>query len=195
MKYVLIVFLLCFIVGCQQDQLGDQTDNASNDQHMIQVKNSNPATQDTADNQDNAQYLANLATEVPDVENATALVTNRGVIVSIDVNKDLDRTQVGSIKYAVLEAVEHDPRGQEAMIIADADLNERLRGMANKIQEGQPLDAITEELANITGRWMPEVPVKEKQPDQTDQNKKMMDEKQEQKLDDIQEEQSNHHKD
>src|SRR5690625_3565536 len=106
MKYVLIVFLLCFIVGCQQDQLGDQTDNASNDQHMIQVKNSNPATQDTADNQDNAQYLANLATEVPDVENATALVTNRGVIVSIDVNKDLDRSEVGSIKYAVLEAVE-----------------------------------------------------------------------------------------
>src|SRR5699024_11094814 len=99
------------------------------------------------------------------------------------------------IKYAVLEAVAHDPYGQKAMIVADADLNERLQGMANKIQEGQPIEAITEELANITGRWMPEVPIKEKQSDKPDQNKEMMDKKQEQELEKIQKEQSNHHKD
>lgn len=183
-------------MGCQQEQPDNQAERTSDDDtEIIQLQNADPSTPNTDNNQDKAQYLANLAATVPDVNDATALVTDRGVLVSIDVNKDLDRSHVGSVKYAVLEAIEHDPNGQRAVVVADADLSERMQSMANKIQEGHPIQAITEELANITGRWMPELPIKEDQPDQEDQNKEMLDDKEQQELENIHEEQSNHHKD
>ncbi|GAE91789.1 lipoprotein [Gracilibacillus boraciitolerans JCM 21714] len=115
-------------------------------------------------------------------------------MVSIDVNEDLNRSQVGSIKYSVLEALEHDPFGQKAIIIADADLHKRIQAIGNKLQEGHPIEAITEELANITGRWMPELPLNEKQTENIDQNKQMMNEEEKQELENINQEQSNHQK-
>lgn len=195
MKYIYFLLLICFLAGCQQEQPDNQAEGTPDNTEMIQLSNADPSTQNPDGNQEKAQYLANLASSVPDVNDATALVTDRGVLVSIDVDKDLDRSHVGAVKYAVLEAIEHDPHGQRAVVVADADLSERLQGMANKIQEGQPLQAITEELANITGRWMPELPVKENQPDQKDQNKEMLDKQEQEELENIHEEQSNHHKD
>ncbi|MGP4040432.1 YhcN/YlaJ family sporulation lipoprotein [Gracilibacillus sp. D59] len=195
MKYI---YLLCFfmlLIGCQQDVQDNNLAQNSDNFGAVQVKNSDPTPTDDMDNQEKAQYLANLASNVPNVNNASALITNRGVIVSIDVDEDLDRSRVGSIKFSVLEALEHDPFGRKAIIVADADLHERLQGMGKKIQEGHPIEAITEELANITGRWMPELPLNEKQSDNTDQNKQIINEGEQQQLEKINEEQSNHQKD
>ncbi len=194
MKYVIMSIFLFLVMGCQQDAGNDNLSTNEEALGAVQVKNSDPSPKDDMDNQEKAQYLANLASRVPNVNDASALITNRGIIVSIDVNEDLDRTHVGSIKYSVLEALEHDPYGKRAIIVADADLHKRLQGMGNKIQEGHPIEAITEELANITGRWMPELPLNENQAENIDQNKQMMDEEEEQELEEINQEQSNHHK-
>ncbi|WP_058306986.1 YhcN/YlaJ family sporulation lipoprotein [Gracilibacillus massiliensis] len=195
MKYLIMCSLLFVLFGCQQDVQENDLSTSTDNIGAVQVKNSDPSAPDDADNQEKAQYLANLASKVPNVNDASALITNRGVIVSVDVNEDLDRTHVGSIKYSVLEALEHDPFGRKAIIVADADLHKRIQGMGNKIQDGHPIEAITEELANITGRWMPELPLNEKQSDKIDQNKQMIDEKEEQELEKINQEQSNHQKD
>ncbi|SER97247.1 sporulation lipoprotein, YhcN/YlaJ family [Gracilibacillus ureilyticus] len=196
MKYFFIFLsLIIFITaGCQQNN--NQSEQASPDNNgLVQVGNSNPEQLEPLDNQDKAQYLANLASKVPNVDNATALITNRGAIVSIDVKDDLDRSHVGSIKYSVLEALQHDPQGENAIIVADPDIYERMRGIGTKIQEGHPVEAFTEELANITGRLMPEIPVNEKQTKNIDENKKILDEQKEQELDQITDEQSNQQKD
>ncbi|MFC4404704.1 YhcN/YlaJ family sporulation lipoprotein [Gracilibacillus xinjiangensis] len=193
MKYLFIfASSLILITGCQQN---DQNSASPNNNGVVQVKNSNPEQLEPLDNQDRAQYLANLAKSVPNVDNATALITNRGAIVSIDVNDGLDRSHVGSIKYSVLEALQHDPSGENAIVVADPDFYERMKGMSTKIQEGHPIEAITEELANITGRLMPELPINEKQTKNIDQNKQMLDEKNKQELEKITDEQSNQQKD
>ncbi|QGH34389.1 hypothetical protein GI584_10290 [Gracilibacillus salitolerans] len=195
MKYIYLLCLLVVLIGCQQDVQENKFAQNSDDFGAVQVKNSDPATTDDMDNQEKAQYLANLASEVPNVNDASALITNRGVIVSIDVDDDLDRSHVGSIKFSVLEALEHDPFGRKAIVVADADLHERIQGIGQKIQDGHPIEAFTEELANITGRWMPELPLNEKQSDNSDQNKQIMNEDEQQQLEEINEEQSNHQKD
>ncbi|SHM88043.1 YhcN/YlaJ family sporulation lipoprotein [Gracilibacillus kekensis] len=195
MRYLIVCIILFLLLGCQQDVQDNDLSTSTDDFGAVQVKNSDPSVTDDLDNQEKAQYLANLASKVPDVNDASALITNRGVIVSIDVNEDLDRTHVGSIKYSVLEALEHDPFGRKAIIVADADLHKRIQGMGNKIQEGHPIEAITEELANITSRWMPELPLNKNQSENIDQNKQKMDEEEEQELEKINQEQSNHQKD
>ncbi|PWU68987.1 MULTISPECIES: YhcN/YlaJ family sporulation lipoprotein [Gracilibacillus] len=193
-KYITIAFVLFFMVACGQQQQESQT-NEQNDLGTVQLQNSDPAQQENMSNQDKAKYLANVASQVPDVNDATALITNRGVIISIDVNEDLDRSEVGSIKFSVLEAIQHDPYGENAIIVADPDMHERLKGIGDKIQQGHPIEAITEELSNITGRLIPEIPLNEKQSEKIDQNKQKMDEEKDQELENITDEQSNHQKD
>ncbi|MDX8044892.1 YhcN/YlaJ family sporulation lipoprotein [Gracilibacillus sp. S3-1-1] len=195
MKYFYLLLFVVLLAGCQQDVQDNDLAQSTDDYGAVQVKNSGPAPTDTMDNEEKAQHLANVASQVPNVHNASALITNRGVIVSIDVDEDLDRSHVGSIKYSVIEALEHDPYGRKAIVVADADLYKRMQNMGAKLQEGYPIEAITEELANITGRWMPELPLMEKGSNQSDANKQMLDENDEQNLEEIHEEQSNNQKD
>ncbi|KAB8138617.1 YhcN/YlaJ family sporulation lipoprotein [Gracilibacillus oryzae] len=194
MKYILLIVMSAIVVicGCQQT---NQNNQASPDNNIVNVENSNAEPIKPLNNQEKAKHLANLASKVPNVNNATALITNRGAIVSIDVNDELDRSHVGSVKYSVLEALQHDPNGENAIIVADPDIYERMKGMSTKIQEGHPIEAITEELANITGRLMPELPINEKQSKNIDQNKQMLDEQNKQELEKITDEQSNQQKD
>ncbi|GAB2543234.1 YhcN/YlaJ family sporulation lipoprotein [Gracilibacillus alcaliphilus] len=194
MKFLIIIFTACLLFGCQQNQQDSNQAQSIDPYGVVQVKNADPSIPNDQTSQEKAQYLANLASDVPNVNGATALITNRGVLVGIDVDKDLDQSKIGSIKYAVLEALEHDPEGSEAIVVADADLYQRMQDMGTKMQEGHPIEAISEELANITGRWMPEIPVKDEPANPTDENKQIMDKQEEENLDKIQDEQSNHHK-
>src|SRR5699024_8923060 len=102
--------------------------------------------------------LVDIASAVPDVNDATAIVAGDYAVVGIDVNKDLDRSRVGTIKYTVAEALEEDPHGANALITADLDLNQRLKDMRKRINNGQPVSGIMEELAEIVNRIMPDVP-------------------------------------
>ncbi|WP_066192795.1 MULTISPECIES: YhcN/YlaJ family sporulation lipoprotein [Gracilibacillus] len=194
MKYIIMTVLIFLLFGCQQEQPEQSTAESPNQLGTIQLKNADPSLDNELKGTEKAQYLANLASQVPNVNGATALVTKRGSLVSIDVDKDLDQSSIGSIKYAVLEALEHDTQGSKAIIVADSDLYERMKGIGNKMKEGHPVEAVSEELANITSRWMPEFPVDENRSTPPDENKQIIDNQEEQNLDNIQEDQSNHHK-
>src|SRR5699024_5508335 len=113
-------------------------------------------------------------------------------VVAIDVDEDIDRTRVGTIKYSVSEALYHDPYGKTAIVIADADLMARINNMGDKMQQGYPVQGVVEELAAIVGRYMPEFPVRDDQPIEPDNNKDVLPEDDEQRLEDLEEEQSNH---
>ncbi len=142
--------------------------------------------------------MVNLATSIPNVNDATAVVLGRYAIVGIDVNKNLDRSEVGSIKYSVAESLKNDPHGARAVVIADPDTNARLKEIYADIQNGKPVQGVMNELADISGRLMPEVPADIVEPSPANQNtekpKQKLNKQEQQNLEKQQQEQSNHYK-
>lgn len=189
-KYISILILSILMVACQQSNDNQATNEKTKDNGMIHVKNSDPIQRKELSNQEIADRLANIADRMPDVDRATALVAGPYTVVGIEVDKDFDRSKVGSIKYTVAEAVHKDPYGREAIVVADPDVVERVKHMGDKMAQGHPVQGIIDELSALIGRIMPEVPVPE-QPQEPNQNKESLPEDEQEKLDKIQEDQSN----
>ncbi|KEF36011.1 sporulation lipoprotein, YhcN/YlaJ family [Schinkia azotoformans MEV2011] len=138
-----------------------------------------------------AEHLVDLATRNPDVKDATAVVAGNYAVVGIDVDKGLERSRVGSVKYSVAETLKDDPYGAKAVVVADADTVERLREMRKDIQNGKPVSGVMNELAAIVGRLMPQIPYDintDKGPNEG--NNKQLKKGEKKQLDQIQKEQS-----
>jgi YhcN/YlaJ family sporulation lipoprotein len=193
-KVYLFLFISLFVLfGCNNRD----DDVAQNQNNMVNVNNSTIQNVDKQTGQQISKHLADLATSIPKVNDATAVVLGRYAIVGIDVNKDLDRSEVGSIKYSVAESLKNDPHGARAIVIADPDINARLKEIGEDIQKGEPLEGIINELADIAGRVIPEVPADIEDPVQTksvEDPKKTLNSTEKQNLEKTQQEQSNHHK-
>lgn len=134
--------------------------------------------------QEISRHLVGLATGIPGVEDATAVVLGPYAVVGIDVDRKLDNSRVGSIKYSVAEALKNDPNGKNAVVTADPDVVERLRQMGRQIRQGHPIGGIANELAGIVGRLMPQVPhsLQTKKPSPTETNNSQLSEKEERQL-------------
>lgn len=194
MFFRLCCFLIAstlLLVGCQQKDNENTSSLEKEQQQFEQVKNSHPTKKNHLNNEQIAVHLSNLAGSVPGVNNASAIIAGPYAVVGIDVDKDLDRTRVGTIKYTVSEALRHDPYGKTAVVIADGDILERLRSMKESMQAGYPISGIIEELSAIVGRYMPDFPIKEDQYNKPDQNKEIISEEEEDKLNIIEEDHSN----
>lgn len=187
------LFLLILIIsGCGQKNnvLPNNEDGAQNTR---MVRNSNITEPQPKSNTEVSQHLSDLAAGVPDVKNATTVVLGNYAIIGLDVDADLERSEVGSIKYSVAESLKNDPYGANAVVIADPDAYTRLREVGEDIQAGRPITGILNELADITGRVMPEIPidiVNENNQHNLDKQKRQMNEKEDQKLEKQQEKQS-----
>ena len=191
--YLVLIISLFLLFGCNNRD----DDVAQNQNNIVNVKNSTIQNVDKQTGQQISKHLADLATSIPKVNDATAVVLGRFALVGIDVNQDLDRSEVGSIKYSVAESLKNDPHGARAIVIADPDINARLKEIGGDIQRGEPIEGIMNELADIAGRVIPEVPADIKDPVQTksvDDSKKTLNSNEKQDLEKIQQEQSNHHK-
>ncbi|HLR80334.1 MAG TPA: YhcN/YlaJ family sporulation lipoprotein [Bacillota bacterium] len=194
-RVVLCIGSFFLIVGCQQDNREQALDEQKADHRLIQVENTDQENEQSVTNEEISDHLASIAKSVPDVNDAISIVAGPYAVVGIDVDKDLDRSRVGTIKYSVIEALQNDPYGKTAVVIADGDVNERIRRMQDKINQGYPIQGVVDELAAIVGRYMPTFPVPKDRPVEPDQNKQTIPQKEQQDLDDIQDDQSNHHKD
>ncbi len=181
-----ILFIL--LTGCNQT---DQAEENLSPDHVQHVKDSDPNPLPEASMNEIAKHLSELASRVPDVDEATAIIAGPYAIVAIDVNDTLDRARVGTVKYSVSEALYKDVYGKTAVVIADADIVERFRQMNRKIAEGYPVQGIVDELAAIVGRYMPVMPNNQQPPPEVDQNKQQLQDEDEEKLEDIQEDHSN----
>ena len=191
--YLVLIISLFLLFGCNNRD----DDVAQNQNNIVNVKNSTIQNVDKQTGQQISKHLADLATSIPKVNDATAVVLGRFTLVGIDVNQDLDRSEVGSIKYSVAESLKNDPHGARAIVIADPDINARLKEIGEDIKRGEPIEGIMNELADIAGRVIPEVPADIKDPVQTksvDDSKKTLNSNEKQDLEKIQQEQSNHHK-
>ncbi|WP_067728233.1 YhcN/YlaJ family sporulation lipoprotein [Oceanobacillus damuensis] len=192
---ILFMTVLLILTACAQDEESPLAREQENTDRIVYVENADPNERQNLNNNEIADHLASLAADIPNVNNASAIVAGPYTVVAIDVDKDLDRSRVGTIKYSVTEALYHDPYGKTAVVVADADLVERIRGMGNKISQGHPVQGVVDELAAIVGRYMPELPMDEDPAEEPDQNKEIIDEEDKQELEDIESDQSNEHKD
>src|SRR5690625_7022580 len=147
----------------------------------MQIENSQPNDNPPVENDQISNHLAKVANQVPNVNNATAIVAGPYAVVAIDVDKELDRSRVGTIKYSVSEALQHDPYGKTDAVVADADATERIRSMTRKMQDGYPVQGIIDELSAIVGRSMPNFPINENKPEESDQNKESIPERSEER--------------
>lgn len=193
--FTIILITILALTGCTANQGAPKTDQENEKGGQpINVKNSVEEHVDRKTGQEISKHLVELANEIPEVNDATAIVLGQYSVVGIDVNSKLDRNKVETIKYTVAESLMHDPYGARAIVIADADTNVRLREMANDIQEGRPVIGILDELAAIVGRIVPEIPSEildnqQKQP--TEQNNDQLNDQEKQKLEKEQQDQSN----
>jgi YhcN/YlaJ family sporulation lipoprotein len=189
--YFLITSLL-LISGCNNNN--EAADNQ--DRNIVQVKNTNIPEVDRDTGQDVAKHLVKLTVSIPNVKDATAVVLGPFAFVGIDVDSNIDRSQVGSIKYSVAESLKDDPHGANAVVIADPDMTARLKEIAEDIESGEPIQGIMNELADIAGRLMPEIPADITDPNPkegVDKPKKQLNESEENKLENKQEEESQEH--
>jgi YhcN/YlaJ family sporulation lipoprotein len=192
-KILLTAVILLILSSCNTNKNIQNNVN----QQSVNVKNSNIQNVDRKTGQEISKHLVTLATSIPNVHDATAVVLGRYAIVGIDVNAKIDRSQVGSIKYSVAEALRKDPHGANAVVIADPDTNQRLKNISAEIQKGKPIQGIMNELADIAGRLMPEIPGNLLNPTPktgTEDQKTKLPENERKDLDQQQEKQSNYQK-
>jgi len=201
MKKLFIIFFCLFFVfqlsGCRQNNGVTDTSNNNRSQYM-NVKNSSMNDVRKEDSEEISNHLANLAANVPNVNRATAVAIGKFAVVGIDVDKDLDRSKVGTIKYSVAEALKKDPYGANAVVVADPDFFARIDEIRKDIQDGRPVQGILNELSDIVGRLMPEMPGNLQDPsieNRTEEPKQETDgQKDAKKLNNQQNKQSNHYK-
>lgn len=154
-KIFVMVAIWMLLTGCNTDK---NNEIAKNKNSMVNVKNSYIESVDRKTGQDIAKRLVSLATSVPNVNDATAVVLGKYAIVGIDVNAKIDRSQVGTIKYSVAESLKKDPYGANAVVVADPDTTQRLKEIQADIKNGRPVHGIMDELADVAGRLMPQIP-------------------------------------
>ncbi|MCM3370497.1 YhcN/YlaJ family sporulation lipoprotein [Bacillus velezensis] len=202
MRILFIIIQALFILtGCTavQDGRGRNIQNESADQRdakPIHVKNTAPKTAENPGRTDIAKHLVEVTEKIPGISDATAVVLGRYSVVGIDVDDNLERSKVESIKYTVAQALKNDPYGANAVVVADPDTVSRLRGMGSDIKAGRPVSGILDELAAIVGRVMPEVPndvTDNEKESPTQSNDDQLNERDQNKLQNEQNDQSDHH--
>jgi YhcN/YlaJ family sporulation lipoprotein len=193
MRKLILVVSVLLLAACGNKEATD-----SENQNLIHVKNSTIEEVDRDSGQKIAKHLVELATGLPNITDASAVVIGKYAIVGIDVKSNVERSTVGSIKYSVAEALKNDPHGARAIVIADPDMTARLKEVQEDIKDGKPIQGIMTELADIAGRLMPEIPgdiIEPKHQDSTDKPKNKLNQKDKHNLEEEQQDQSQHHKD
>lgn len=148
---------LALLAACGGNSGANQQAQQTDDTYRIRVEQTAPET-DEERKQATAERLENLAKSIPEVQHANCVVIGKTAIVGIDVRGDLDRSRVGTIKYAVAEALRKDPVGVNAIVTADMDLYHRLQEIKEDMANGRPMQGILEELSDVVGRIIPQLP-------------------------------------
>ncbi|HAQ07462.1 MAG TPA: hypothetical protein DCR24_08085 [Bacillus bacterium] len=192
-RLIAAISLVMIISACNADN-----NEARNEKdHNVKVQNSVFQDVDRQSGQEISEHLVNLTTRIHNVDDAAAVVIGRYAIVGINVNAKMERSEVDTVKYTVAETLKKDPHGARAAVIADPDITARLREISEDIQNGAPIQGIMNELSDITGRIMPEVPADmiEPQPkNSTEKPKNKLNEQESEKLEKNQEQQSKYKK-
>lgn len=161
MRYwITVLSIVLLVVGCNTNDENKQIQQSLPQDENLQIRTEQtvPPKLEISDPEQVSQRLENLAKSIPNVKNANCVVIGNTAIVGIDVEGNLERSKVGTIKYSVAEALRTDPYGVHAIVTADMDINARLQEIRQAIAAGKPIAGFVQELADIIGRIMPQLP-------------------------------------
>jgi YhcN/YlaJ family sporulation lipoprotein len=150
---LLLLGFAASITGCGTRSAAPNQNNGG-----LKVQSTAPSKIAGANSKQVAAHLEHLARGISGVKGANCVVFGNYAIVGIDVDEKMERAKVGTVKYAVAEAFRKDPYGIDALVTADMDLRQRLREIRADIQGGRPVAGFAEELADIVGRIVPQIP-------------------------------------
>jgi YhcN/YlaJ family sporulation lipoprotein len=154
----LMLLILSLLIGCSQSPKQGAASSPSSTQSGIKAQQVAPPKPAIKDARAVADHLEKLATSIPLVQSAHCVVFGNTAVVGINVRPELDRSRVGTVKYAVAEALRKDPHGANAIVTADMDLNQRLSNIRSQVRNGRPIAGFADQMADIIGRAMPQLP-------------------------------------
>lgn len=157
MRYILLLLAAAVTLsGCARkaEQNAAQQQNVANrtTSKIQQFVGGNAQTEEKS------KRMEALAKSISQVRNVNCVVIGNTAIVGIDVDPTLERSKVDTIKYSVAEALRKDPDGANAIVTADMDLGERIRRVREDIKIGKPFSGFAQELGDIIGRIVPQLP-------------------------------------
>jgi len=158
MRVITVLILLALLFSGCGNQPQNETTSPEANGHRVKVRQTAPDTKEMKSMNEISRHLEQIAEADPQVQSANCIIIGNTAIVGINVDGSLDRARVGTIKYSVAEAMRKDPYGANAIVTADPDLVERLREMREEMRRGRPVAGFAEELADIIGRIMPQLP-------------------------------------
>jgi len=157
--FVYCMLLLFILAGCNQSPRNGASPPQTNDvNRQVQVQQTAPQKKEIVDSQAISGRLEQIAASIPQVESAKCVVFGNTAVVGINLPPDMDRAKVGTIKLSVAEALKKDPYGVDAIVTADIDLAGRISKIRDSIRNGRPVRGFAEEMAEIIGRIIPQLP-------------------------------------
>src|SRR5690625_7749064 len=151
--------------NCENARFDVQQEEVRNEEKRIDVQQIAEQKKTLKTNKEIATHLATVANDVPNVRDAIAIIAGPYTVVGDDIDGEIERDRVGTIKYSISEALQNDTYGKTATVVADADIVDRLRQMNEQMRAGEPIQGVVEQLTPIVARYMPTFPVPEKSRD------------------------------
>lgn len=148
--------LLAGTIGCSQNSnVSDQPKQSGHSTYMkVKDQVKHPKNMSS---QDIARHLVHVAEKVPNVHQATAIVTLGYAVVGINVDKNASQREMETIKKSVTKALKKDPYGGNAAVVVDPNAVQRIKNMKKSIKSGQPVSGILGELSHIINSVKPQV--------------------------------------
>lgn len=107
-------------------------------------------------NEELSRRIAEIATDVDGVDNATVVVTGDTAYVGIDMDKDLENEDTDRLKERVGDRIKDRVDSIDRVYVsADVDTVERLREIGRDIRGGRPISGFLNELTEMFRRPMP----------------------------------------
>lgn len=151
------IIIAIVATGCSTAARNETSPSPQNNT-SYKAKQTTPAKKEIKNTAQVTAHLEQLAKSVDGVTNAHCVVFGHTAIVGIDVDPKMERSRVGTIKYSVAQAFHKDPYGIDALVTADIDLSQRINEMGHDIRQGRPIVGFAEEMADIMGRIIPQMP-------------------------------------
>jgi len=108
-----------------------------------------------------ASKLAKAAEKVEGVKRATVVVSGSTAFVGLEVESNVDESEVDKVKTNAMKAVQGaDDSIKTVNITTDPNLITRLKKIAQGIEDGKPVSSFTKELNELAQRISPKSNVK-----------------------------------
>lgn len=104
-----------------------------------------------------ANELAQVINGIVGVKRAAVLLTGKTALIGVDLDASISGSRIDSIKYTVKETAERHAGGYHAVVTSDIDTVQRARNLVAGMRAGKPVSTVSDEIADIISRLVPEM--------------------------------------